>query len=585
MFRISSFLLSVFSIFVYPAVIGTTVLYLYPLLFGCEFPPAHSPKPYCYPHSNDNDASGGSAKSTLAPFRLIAFGDPQLEGDTSLPDYTTSPLFPSFSYLRDLNTKAVWRYNRGVIEAFYQDLTKRDIPLLLWSYRKRLDLWGNDYYLAHQYRVLFWWLRPTHVTILGDLLGSQWISDEEFSSRNNRFWQRVFRHGTRVPDAIANDRGWTEELSKHPEEWARRIVNVPGNHDVGYAGDLTEDRLSRYERAFGRTNWDVTFTLSSQTSNITPSIHLISLNSMNLDGPVLSPTLQSQTYAYLNDLIARSHSQNNTLTLLLTHIPLPKPRSVCADAEYFNYYTDEDVGGVGGGALREQNHLSRTAAQPLLEGLFGLTPNPLQHSSPTSRKGLILTGHDHEGCDVYHFANLSAPRDGSEWSAVPYNSPAARTLRENADVPGVREVTLRSMMGEFGGRAGLVSAWFDEAESQWRVEVGKCDLGVQHWWWGVHALDLIVLLLGVFGMLARVFEAVGDWRAEKRRTRERERRMKLEKRRRSKSRSKSTSVAGTPRGGTRGKERADGYFGTSASTRSVGGVGESVRKRRIKEEL
>lgn len=589
MFRLSSIFFTLFTLSIYPAVITTVVLYLYPLFFGCEFPPAHSPKPYCYLGSNTSSARAEASKSTLAPFRLLAFGDPQLEGDTSLPDYTAGPIFPSLSHLRNINTKAVWRYNRSLLEAFYHQFTKKDLPILLWSYRKRLDLWGNDYYLAHQYRTLQWWLKPTHVAVLGDLLGSQWISDKEFSSRSERFWQRVFRHGTQVPETITTGHGWREELNADMDGWNRRIINVPGNHDVGYAGDLSEERMSRYEKAFGGTNWDVTFNLPSDPPVIhsdrgAPSIRLVTLNSMNLDSPALSPILQTQTYDYLNNLIARSNapSGHNVLTLFLTHIPLPKPTSTCVDDEFFRYYTDEDTGGSGGGALREQNHLSRAAAKPIIEGVFGLSANPLQGSASGQRKGLILTGHDHEGCDIYHFANLSAPRDGSEWSAVPFNTPVAKTLRENADVPGVREVTLRSMMGEFGGRAGLVSAWWDEEEG-WRVEVGKCDAGVQHFWWGVHVLDLVAVLFGIFGVLFWCAEQIQLYHLKKKREKERVRRRRLERRRRSKSRSKSKSVSATSTPAGTVKVGNGGYFDTPSTRGRIAGD-DSVRKRRTKRE-
>ena len=554
MFRLSPVLLPLCTYLLYPSTILTIVLYFYPLFFGCEFSPARPSLTAAAP--NSTLANSQSPKPTLAPFRLLAFGDPQLEGDTSLPDYTSLAYFPSFSRLRRLDYNAHWTYNRNVLENFYHDVFKEDLPTLLWSFRKRLDLLGNDFYLAHQYRTLHWWLAPTHVAVLGDLLGSQWISDAEFSDRATRFWSRVFRTGRRVENAITN-RGWTEELGSDSEGWRRRIINVPGNHDVGYAGDLTPERFSRYEREFGNTNWDITFSLPSdsakaQDAHDIPSIRIVTLNSMNLDGPALSPSLQADTYSYMNDIVSRSHSSsspfsaNKTFTLLLTHIPLPKPSGVCVDSELFNYYTDEDVGSLGGGALREQNHLSAPAARPLLEGILGLKSNPMSNQM-VKGKGIILTGHDHEGCDTYHYVNLTAPRDGSEWTAAPFAHPQAKAVRDTDDVPGVREVTLRSMMGEFGGHAALLSAWWDDGEG-WRVEVESCDLGVQHWWWAVHVLDLLVALGFALGVTSWVGEKVGDYRRRKKMEREREKRRRLEKRRRSKSRSKSKSksLSSTP---------------------------------------
>lgn len=530
--RASSVFFSAFSVLIYPAVITTTLLYLYPVFFGCEFPPPRKPRAHCYLNSSQN-AKRPSAATNIAPFRLLAFGDPQLEGDSSLPNRDDS-FFPGLDHLRQIDRTASLDYNYHAVRAAYQETWHRDIPLLLWSYRKRLDLWGNDYYLAHIYRTLHWWLQPTHVAVLGDLLGSQWLSNEEFENRSGRFWNRVFRGGRRVEDEVTgHGRGHIEVLGEDAA-WSRRVITVPGNHDVGYAGHLSHERMERFEKQFGKTNWDVTFALppnvnsstqatdgiTSKTASVfsgassQPSIRLVAFNSMNLDGPVMDPSIQEKTYTYVNDAIARSPSvtrSKNTLTLVLTHIPLYKPAGVCADAEYFTYHADT-------GGLRAQNQLSRSASSTILEGLLGLSSNPLTPGGGLGRNGLILTGHDHEGCDVYHHASSTAPRDGEEWTAAPWESFDSRNVRAEEGTPGVREVTLRSMMGEYSGNAGMISAWFDDEAGEWRVEVAMCPAGVQHIWWGVHGLDLATVGLLLAAVVAGIFEAVGDMRARRRRS-------------------------------------------------------------------
>ena len=60
---------------------------------------------------------------------------------------------------------------------------------------------------------------------------------------------------------------------------------------------------------------------------------------------------------------------------------------------------------------------------------------------------------------------------------------------------GVREVTLRSMMGDYSGNAGLMSAWFDFDAGDWRYEIQMCRLGVQHIWWAIHVVDLVAVIL------------------------------------------------------------------------------------------
>jgi hypothetical protein len=68
------------------------------------------------------------------------------------------------------------------------------------------------------------------------------------------------------------------------------------------------------------------------------------------------------------------------------------------------------------------------------------------------------------------------------------------------------------MMGSFSGNAGFLSAWFDnttnEGVGEWKFEYASCMLGVQHIWWGVHVLDLIIVALGLGGVGAMVVEEV-----------------------------------------------------------------------------
>lgn len=100
-----------------------------------------------------------------------------------------------------------------------------------------------------------------------------------------------------------------------------------------------------------------------------------------------------------------------------------------------------------------------------------------------------------------------------------------------AGVPQMREITLRSIMGDYAGYAGFLSAWYEadaspsssssgkaegsaEAEGQqdgegqeqgtggrgqWHFAFHTCGLGTQHWWWGIHIVDLICLVCGIVG--------------------------------------------------------------------------------------
>ncbi|KKK26648.1 hypothetical protein ARAM_006228 [Aspergillus rambellii] len=567
------------------AITSTTYLYLYPVFNGC----AH-PLPV-------DDADQGSQRSAFlnafrehfdpesaqepATVRLLVLADPQLEGDTSLP-------LPEYEF--GFRVRKHWNDTVGSLRnasfplhldvvrrtastALYEFLTG-DIPRALSAIRKRVDLLGNDFYLAHIYRTLHWWTRPTHVTVLGDLLGSQWVTDEEFDRRGQRYWERVFPGGERISDettatgavgydAAANSWKTTtpaddlEELRRFNSSWTNRIINVVGNHDIGYAGDASHARIQRFERVFGRVNWDVRFRhpppANASTAVYTgavPTLHVINLNSLTLDGPPFDPDIQAQSYQYINDVIShRSYPVEDRMsfTLLLTHVPLYKRDGVCTDGPYFTFFeeeteeTEEKEEGedkdreekeeeeeeeetpqfkVGG--LREQNHLSEHASSNgILQGIYGMSGDEHAPAGGWGRRGLILTGHDHTGCDVVHYVDRSKENDTDEeeeedssssskeekekentpgwvWNARRYNA-AASESRQPASTPSIREITLRSMMGEYGGNAGLLSLWFDYEAVQWKYAMSLCPAGVQHIWWAVHIVDLVAVVgLGVY---------------------------------------------------------------------------------------
>ncbi|KAL8699454.1 MAG: hypothetical protein Q9201_006000 [Fulgogasparrea decipioides] len=465
---------------------STVYLYRYPSFHRCAFP---------------LQQGSGSA----APFRLLALGDPQLEGDSSLPDLE-DPLFPSLETLwQDLLASDSISQRSLVVRHSLKDFFVSDIPRILRSYRKRLDLLGNDYYLAHIYRTLYQTLDPTHVSVLGDLLGSQWISDEEFELRGWRYWHRVFKDGLRVDDDTTA--GIYVGTLGQDELWKRRIINIAGNHDVGYAGDMTVERLQRFERVFGRANWESRFVYPLEQAETgtrnPPELRIVVLNSLNLDTPAIDEELQKETYKFLNDIIVASHpvEDQTTGTVLLTHLPLHKEAGVCVDSPFFDFHEEDS-----GGGLKEQNHLSYNAGKGILEGIYGMSGNPQASHGGLGRNGIILTGHDHEGCDVYHHLPADPDMESRRWTAQKWAS-AGSLLNES--IPGIREVTVRSMMGDFGGNAGLLSAWFDDRSQRWRYEYSTCALGVQHIWWVIHVLDLITIGLTSLAALSNIYNIRG----------------------------------------------------------------------------
>jgi len=130
------------------------------------------------------------------------------------------------------------------------------------------------------------------------------------------------------------------------------------------------------------------------------------------------------------------------------------------------------------------------------------------------RYGLILTGHDHEGCDVWHYipsnttwsdSTEHSEKDGkTHWEAVPW-----RELNQADHHTGVREVTLRSMMGDYGGNAGLLSMWFNFSTGEWEYAISMCGLDVRLWW-AVHVMDLLVLALFLSSLVSFIIHTHSD---------------------------------------------------------------------------
>ena len=468
--------LAVFSL-VCVASLSTLVLYTYPLWKQCSFP---------------SPPSGGQA-----PFRLLALGDPQLEGDSSLINPDDPAFLSVLSFVPAILAASSVSECGNVCRTTLYEFFLEDIPRALKNIRKRLDLWGNDYYLAHIYRSLHSLVKPTHVTVLGDLLGSQWVDDDEFGRRAWRFWNRVFRGGQRVDDATMNN--ISVEWLGGDDSWASTIVNIAGNHDIGYSGDLSRENIDRFQLLFGKVNWAIRFQLpvhqknaSDSNPSTTAELWIVILNSMNLDTPTLHEDLQSETYQFINNVISTSYpvEDRTAATVVLTHIPLHKEAGICTDGPLFEFYSSDE-----GGGLKEQNHLSASASKGILEGIYGMSGNPSVPARGFGRNGIILNGHDHEGCDVYH--HISAVEDDEVpgiWDAHRW---AESSQKLNRSIPGIREVTVRSMMGDFGGNTGLLSAWFDDGVHEWRFEYSTCSLGRQHLWWAVHILDLATVVISL----------------------------------------------------------------------------------------
>lgn len=485
---------TLFRLLLLPAIIAFLYLYFYPAINDCAFPPAKRTKRNCRITDDGLACKNATVNAGKAPFRLLALADPQLEGDSSLP--------------------ANWDDESASLSRVWEDVKSGSVDweklgVLVQGYRKKVDLWGNDWYLAHVYAQTRWWASPSHTVVLGDLLGSQWIGDQEFERRAERFWGRVFAGREKV-DELVMEGGGVQVLSDEGEAaraWRRKIIAVAGNHDVGYAGDLNEQRVERFERVFGRVNWEVKLRLPRSTERSEqiygnpkgpdlyagegrqPEIRLVVLNSMNLDEPAYSAALREESLRFMEEEVCKPGNEHEA-TVLLTHVPLHKASGICTDGPFFSYFSPNNGGGV-----REQNHLSEDISRRLLDCLAA------------TNSSIILNGHDHEGCDTQHYS-VPSPPDADIRNAVRHSSLSSLLPDEKATA--MREITVRSMMGSYGGYAGFLSGWFDEDKGKWEFEYETCGFGVQHIWWACNIVLLLEIGLGVMSALdaaaGKVFE-------------------------------------------------------------------------------
>ncbi|KAG9296874.1 hypothetical protein G9A89_006829 [Geosiphon pyriformis] len=322
-----------------------------------------------------------------------------------------------------------------------------DAKIFRQGIRGEIDLFGNDLYFRHIYtsfvsRYSFFKPSPTHVILLGDLFSSQLVTDQEFEKRVNRFkW-------------IFGDPN---------SEYAHKLVNITGNHDIGYNFDMTRHRVDRWQRVFGPTNFvewilDQDYIHLSE-DNITHEEErghqLVIINAQNIDGPAMDEDLRAETWDFLDWIADERKEDYLSPFILVSHIPIYKPEGLCVDGPMTIYNQSY---------IEEQNHLSLNASEFILTRL---------------RPRFIFAGHDHEGCDVTHVVRV-------------INEETGKVEQEFV----VREVTVRSMMGAYGGNAGLfeIRKGDQKSEKDYEYHYSSCPFVISHIPWVVAVVDLLVLL-------------------------------------------------------------------------------------------
>jgi len=220
----------------------------------------------------------------------------------------------------------------------------------------------------------------------------------------------VFVLGDLFSSQYISDEEFEHRVSRY--RWIYKNVNVPfynitGNHDIGYGGGISQHDLDRFEAAFGKVN-----------TRFVAESHLIAIvNSMNLD----KSSYQDAFLDAWNNLEAVTN-ESKTFgypVIIMKHIPLHKDDFNFTGEHFKDLYTKKRVRELcaeraasetdHAGNIRWQNMMSPETTQRILEDV-----QPI----------FVFNGHDHDGCIYRH---------------------NDRTV----------EFTVRSVMGDFGGYAGL----------------------------------------------------------------------------------------------------------------------------------
>lgn len=141
-------------------------------------------------------------------------------------------------------------------------------------------------------------LHPTHVAVMGDLYSSQYLSDTDFYARLPRY--------THIFDLAS-----TQSI----------IINVTGNHDLGYGDEMPRSRLQRFEKVFGNANFLLPYPLGADfdKDSIIDEAPIAVINNLLLD-PAREAEERDKVWSFLHHVadVFQQHPNRTYPSKLLT---------------------------------------------------------------------------------------------------------------------------------------------------------------------------------------------------------------------------------------------------------------------------
>ncbi|XP_018412360.1 PREDICTED: metallophosphoesterase 1 [Nanorana parkeri] len=229
-----------------------------------------------------------------------------------------------------------------------------------------LDKLRREWQMERAYQSALWLLQPDIVFILGDLF-------DEGKWSNSKAWD--------------NDVSRFQSMFRHPPQ--TELIVVVGNHDVGFHYEMTEQKLKRFEKVFNVTSEKVV---------TRKGINFVLVNSVALegDGCVICRAEEDHIFQVSRQLsCSRKKNQTDfvkkcgkvhllppTAPILLQHYPLYRTGDSECTGE--DSATPEEKQVL---FIEKYDVLSQDASTKLLQLL---------------QPRLILSGHTHSACTVFH---------------------------------------------------------------------------------------------------------------------------------------------------------------------------------------
>lgn len=207
-----------------------------------------------------------------------------------------------------------------------------------------------DVYLKKNYKAMMKHLDPKYVFFLGDYLDNGRLSSDQYFEKELRRFGSIFHR---------------KKYTKG-DNW---MINLPGNHDIGWADGVKLPSRERFAKHFGAPN----------SIKVINNVEFISLDTISLSA------MDEAIYGLAREFLDVNFGPSIVKTkprVLLTHVPLYR-----------------DVDKLTCGPLRESSvfHTSKG-----YQYLLVLPPEISKELLDKIKPDLIFSGDDHDYCDVLH---------------------------------------------------------------------------------------------------------------------------------------------------------------------------------------